>query len=667
MPIIDMKKVYLLAHREEREKIFNLLHRLGLVELVDVKTGGSWNEFRSLLQPEQAAGPVNRLESELGEVRYCLDFLQRNFPVRKTFVEQFAGSKIALSEAEFSGYTGQAERVKSIYASCRTAEDDLSRIRNEETHCRNLLEELRPWADFTVPLEEVKNGSRTLMFLAAVPVGAYATLQEELAANAADYYREEVSAGRETVYCFFIFPAASAEPVSALFKSAAAAVISFPGLAGTPAAVARGLEQKLAGLDEERGAVLSRVEQLVAHRPLLMAYFDYLSNERAKQEAVALLGGTGSSFLLEGWVPAPALSGLEKTLAEKTETAVLVSRDPEKYEEVPVLLHNRGPAEAYEVVTRLYSVPSREELDPTPFLAPFFFVFFGICLSDAGYGLLLSLAALFLSRKMRLGGMGKQLINLLFLGGLSSLAFGILMGGYFGDLIKLPPLWFNPLDDPMRMLFFCFVFGLVHVYFGMGLQAYRSIRAGKPLHALFDQGFWFIFLNGLILLFLPEFASLAKWLALGGAAGLILTQGRAQKGLLKKALSGLLSLYNVTGYLSDVLSYSRLLALGLATGVIASAINTMGGLAATIFGTIFGTVVMVGLLLGGHLFNLVISTLGSYVHTSRLQYIEFFGKFFEGGGRAFRPFGFSARFVDVLRAKEAGHAGTEAAVSSPST
>ena len=157
------------------------------------------------------------------------------------------------------------------------------------------------------------------------------------------------------------------------------------------------------------------------------------------------------------------------------------------------------------------------------------------------------------------------------------------MGGWFGDLIKLRPLWFNPLDDPMRMLIFSFVLGFIQIFFGMGVRAYQEIKAGRVLDAVFDQGLWFVFLIGLVSLALPQFSAAGKWLAAGGALGLILTQGRSQKGLIKKFFSGLLSLYDVTGYLSDVLSYSRLLALGLATGVIATAINTMSSLWPEVF------------------------------------------------------------------------------------
>ncbi len=323
---------------------------------------------------------------------------------------------------------------------------------------------------------------------------------------------------------------------------------------------------------------------------------------------------------------------------------MLVVRDPDPEEEFPILLHNRGLVDAHQAVTTLYGLPSKNSLDPTPFMTPFFLAFFGICLSDVCYGLLLSLMAFVMRRKLRLAGIGRQLVNLLFWGGISSILFGALLGGWFGDLIPIKPFWFDPLNEPMRMMIYSFILGVIQIYFGMGIQAYRSIKDGKPWDALFDQGGWYLFLTGLIALFIPGGGEFGKWAAIGGALVLIFTQGRSQKNLIRKMLSGLLSLYNVTGYLSDVLSYSRLLALALATGVIASAINAMGGL---LTGSIAGILLMVFLLIGGHLFNLIISTLSAYVHTSRLQYIEFFSKFFESGGRAFQPFRIKTKFVDV--------------------
>lgn len=649
MPIIDMKKVFLLGHREERDTIFALLHELGSVQLEDVKNSAAWNEFSDLLEPEQSDLHETGLDNLLSEARYCLDFFQRHFPLRKSFVQQFTGSKLELSAQDFSNHISRIDQIGSLYESCRKAEEELARLRNEETQTNNLIAELSPWTDLDLPFEYLDNNSFSFMSLFSVPTDHLTSIEESLAETVPLNYLEVTNTDNEFAYIFVICLNEDKSELLSSFKDKAATMVDFSSLRGTAADNITSLREQLNSINAEKDAVLDKVADLLEHRPMLMACFDYLDNEIRKKEAVSNLAVTENSFLLEGWVPVPVLEDLQKTMADKTETALLVARDPEPGESVPVLLHNSGPSDAYEVVTKLYSTPRRSELDPTPYLAPFFFVFFGICLSDAGYGVILALLALFVSRKLKLAGMGKQLLKLLFLGGISAIFFGILLGSYFGDLLQLPALWFDPLDDPMRMLFYCFGLGLIHIYFGMGLQAYRNIKAGHPLNAIFDQGFWFIFLNGLILLLLPEFASVGQWLAIGGAAGLILTQGRSQQGIIMKFLSGVLSLYNITGYLSDVLSYSRLLALGLATGVIASAINSMGGMIA---GSIAGTIIMVLVLLGGHLFNIVISTLGSYVHTSRLQYIEFFGKFFEGGGKAFNPFNVKTSYVDIVDRNE---------------
>ena len=649
MPIIEMKKLFLLGHQQERETIFELLHKLGTVQLVDMKNGASWDDFEAMVRPEQADETAQQVDADLAEIRYCLDLFQRYFPVRKNFIQQFTGAKIELSSEEYLQYIKSSDLVKEVYDSCRKAEDNLNRIRNEETRCNNLIEELRPWVDLDLPLEDIVDGPFTAVGTYTVLNEQLPELQNSLAENITAYHLEVVNSDSEYAYYFFACLKDQFDLAQNIFKDKTVASVEFSDLTGTAANNITALQQKIDQIAQDRESVLKQIELLLEHRPLLMACYDFQDNQFKKYEAVSNLARTENSFLLEGWVPAPALADLETAMAGKTGTAVLAVRDPLPGENIPVLLHNSGPAGAYEVVTKLYSTPRKNELDPTPYLAPFFFVFFGICLSDSGYGLVLALFALLAMRKLKLAGMGRQLVNLLFLGGISSIVFGILLGSHFGDLIKLPPLWFDPLDDPMRMLFYCFAIGLIHIYFGMALQAYRNIKAGQPLSALFDQGFWFIFLNGLIMLMLPELAGAGRLLAIGGAAGLILTQGRSQQGIIKKFLSGVLSLYNITGYLSDVLSYSRLLALGLATGVIASAINSMGGMVA---GGIVGTIIMVMVLFGGHLFNIVISTLGSYVHTSRLQYIEFFGKFFEGGGKSFNPFNIKTSYIDVVENEE---------------
>ena len=647
MPIIDMKKVYLLGHRQEREGIFDLIHRMGTVEMLDVKTTDSWEEFQDLLGPEELPDSVSKIDSKRSDIRFCLDFLQRHFPVRKNMLEQFTGKKLDLTEDKFNEYINSLDKVEEINKAFRQAEERLVRIRNEETQSHNLIADLQPWASMDLPLEDLEEGSWTTMGLYVIPAEQFPGLQESLAENVSDFYLEEVFSDEDNVHFFFSALTEEKETIQSLFREKTVSSVVFPDLTGTPAESVESLQNRLEELKEERNAVLREVESYLEYRPMLMACFDYMDNEYEKNQAVANLGCTENSFLLEGWAPVPVIDDLEKAVSNETETAVLVSRDPEPDENVPVLLHNSGPAEPYEVVTKLFNTPKRSELDPTPFMAPFFFLFFGICLSDAGYGLILGLLSYVMLRKIKVGVSGQQLLRLLILGGISAFAFGLMFGGVFGDLIHLPPLLFDPLEEPMLMLIGSLAIGLFQVYFGMGLQAYQNIKAGQPLSAIYDQGFWFIFLNSLILLVL-EWPP-AQWLAIASAAGLVFTQGRRQRSIVLKFFSGLMSLYNVTQYLSDILSYSRLFALGLASVVIGMVVNSVGDL---VSGSIIGAVALVIILVGGHFFNMIISSLSAYVHTSRLQYLEFFNKFFEGGGRSFRPFQVKQNYVDVMETEE---------------
>ena len=306
-------------------------------------------------------------------------------------------------------------------------------------------------------------------------------------------------------------------------------------------------------------------------------------------------------------------------------------------------------------------------------MAAFYVFLFGLMLSDAAYGLLVFVAcAAALKKFPRMSENMAKSLRLFMYCGISTLFWGIMFGGYFGDVINVvsrtffgvevnvPPLWFAPLNDPMKLLIYSMLFGLIHLFTGLGIKGYMCLRDKKYMDFVCDVVLWFCLLVGLIIMLLPStlFQSisqmhivfpaavntLGKALAIIGAVGILLMSGRGNKNPAIRLALGAYDLYNITGWLSDVLSYSRLLALGLATGVIASVVNQMGSMAG---GGILGAILFVAVFLIGHIFNLAINLLGAYVHTCRLQYVEFFGKFFEGGGRPFDPFKANTKYVDI--------------------
>ena len=313
----------------------------------------------------------------------------------------------------------------------------------------------------------------------------------------------------------------------------------------------------------------------------------------------------------------------------------------------PVAFKNPAVVRPFEIITKLYSMPKHTSIDSNIYMAPFFFTFFGIMLGDAAYGLIMAVLGTYFTIKLKLKGDGARMGWLLTLLGIATLIWGAVFGSWFGDggaRIGIAPIWFDPMTNPMLMLGLCFGLGLIQIFTGMGIKAWINIKRGLYLDAIFDQGLWYMLLIGLMLMVTPV-SAVGGYMAIIGAVGLVLTQGRSQKTILSKFASGLLSLYNISAYLSDVLSYSRLFALGLATAVIGIVFNQLGAmLGASWITFIFALLI----LFIGHLFNIAVSVLGAFVHSSRLQYIEFFGKFFEGGGKAFRPLDIKTKFTEVL-------------------
>ncbi|MEG0354988.1 MAG: V-type ATPase 116kDa subunit family protein, partial [Lachnospiraceae bacterium] len=372
------------------------------------------------------------------------------------------------------------------------------------------------------------------------------------------------------------------------------------------------------------------------------------------------------------YVPAQKVPQIEEKLTSRYDLVVDVEGLKED-EESPILLQNGTFSGSVEGVIESYGLPIQSEIDPSKIVSFFYVFFFGLMLSDAAYGIIVFIACLVVLKKFpRMAeGMNKTLHMFMYCG-LSTLVWGILFGGFFGDAVQVvsrvffgheiivPALWFIPLNDPMKLLLYSMLFGTIHLFVGLGIKGYMCIRDKKYVDFVCDVVFWYALLIGLILILIPSdiFASIAgmkmafppaltmlsKVLAIGGAAGILLMSGRSSKNPGLRIALGAYDLYNITGWLSDVLSYSRLLALGLATGVIASVINQMGSMVGN---NIFGVIVFIIVFIAGHLFNMAINLLGAYVHTNRLQFVEFFGKFYEGGGRAFHPFTTNTKYVDI--------------------
>ncbi|MBS4008645.1 MAG: V-type ATP synthase subunit I [Clostridium sp.] len=645
MGIAKMNKLYLVAHQAEKDKVLNILQQLGVLEVNDLQAKDAEDQaWAEMVEEDQEQEALQSLEARLADVRFSLDFLQRYYPAKKSMLAALSDSKMVVDSAQLGSNAILWDNVSTgVYTALRKIDEKLMLLRNEETRLQNLKIQLTPWVKLDVPLEEIKTTSVVRTELGTLPAAELGQVREELAAAAPACYLQEINSDRGESFVFVLYHLSSADDVLAVLKQHNFNRQNFPQLQGTAAENLKRIEQELAKAESERTAALAGAAEQLKYRDQLNYFLDYLTLERDKKQVVSNLARTGNAFILEGWICQADLPELKKKLASACETVEVLAREPEEDEAFPVMLENKPLFAPFEFITKLYGTPGPRGLDPTPMLSPFFIVFFGLCMTDAGYGVIIALLGI-VGLKMIKAGPARNLMWIFLAGGLSTVLFGWLVGGWFGMPLLGAPLFFDSLADPMRMLIYAFVLGIIQIFFGMAIQFYRLAKQGKILDAIFDVGFWYLLIIGLLLFIAPGMGGIAQSMALVGAGGLILTQGRTQPTLIKKFFSGLLSLYNITGYLSDVLSYSRLLALGLATAVIALAINTMAGLLA---GHPIGYVVMVILLLAGHTFNLIINTLGSYIHSSRLQYIEFYNRFYEGGGRAFVPFRLKTRSIQV--------------------
>jgi V/A-type H+-transporting ATPase subunit I len=644
MAIVNVEKMSIIALRRNKKRLIELLQKLGKMEIINVKEKIPKEDWDSFFVPDQGGRDLADIHDKLADIQFALGFINRYSPAKRSIFEE----KPIYSEKDMKNIS-DSQQIWDMVRKCRDLEVRLNELKSEEMKLNNTIELLKPWKGLDVPIQHIKPTDKACIYTGNFPTGSVNNVKEQLSQRAPESYLQVVSTDRDTAFVLLVYLKAAEEQVSAVLKDNSWSKVELPQLEGTPAECIERALLRIKELNQIRQQVADTAHELAKSRRDIEVLYDYYGILSNRTDVEGTIGETTETFYIEGWVSSPDIDAVKTAVLKKVPEAYITVSPPDEDDDVPVVLDNPALVQPFEMITDLYSPPGRNDIDPNKMVAVFFFIFFGMMLGDAGYGVILTIIGLAAIIKMKPTGMAKKLLGLITLGGISTVFWGAMFGGWFGDLIKLKPLWINPLDQPMNLLVLSFILGLIHVYVGLGAAAYKNIKGGQVLDAVFDQGFWFLFLTGLIMFVYPPLLAAAKAISVTGAVGLVLTQGRSKKNIFGKLTSGILSLYGVTGYLSDVLSYSRILALGLASGVIGMVINTMAKMLGF---NIIGYVLMIIALLLGHVFNLVINVLGAYVHSSRLQYVEFFGKFYEGGGKAFSPFRQKTRYINLLNEEE---------------
>ena len=646
--IVKMSKITMLGLEDQREALIADLMDMGAVEVSLVDAGELDDPAESPDVQQQLADVENRIS----DVRTALDILNKYNPEKKPLFL----SRRELTSSELADLLADKNRIWDAVKAVNDCENEMIRIRNEENRIENLKSSLVPWKEYPFPLE-TEGTHRTAVIPGTIPnVIDMDRLLYELEEKVPFSELKVISSDKDQHYIYVLVHRDAEQECMSYLKMHGFARATFPAMTGTVGEILGKLDIKLMELAGELNSVADRIKSLADGRKDIEVLHDSLIMEQEKLSAASRIIVTRRAFLIKGWIPSELAAKAKESIESKFIVSVEIT-EPGKDEEPPVLLRNKGIAEAGEPVSKMYSLPNSREIDPNLIMTIFFVNFFGIMFGDGGYGIIMALFAGYVLRKFKLEDETRKFIKLIFWCGISTIFWGAMFGGWFGiESLSKYALWLNPVEQTELFLSYSLLFGVIHMYVGFGIKAANLIRNKQYLDALFDVGSVLIFYTGIILVLLPyvpavdgdavaPLVRIGQYVAVAGAALLLATQGRNSKNLFGKIFGGLPSLYNAVSFLSDVLSYSRLVALGLATGIIATILNELS----TTFSLpmIIKIIVSVPILLIGHGINFAINALGAYVHSSRLQYLEFFGKFFTGGGQPFRPLKPNTKYVTL--------------------
>ena len=634
-----MKHLRLLGMESEREALLKAMQDMECVEISSIdgseealKSGFAKPDDKALMSAQEASRAY----------RTALASLDRFAPEKKGMFRKRQG----VSRAAFFS----AESEENARTAAETINKDtrrLGEIESERTKNEALRATLAPWLTVDVPLGGA-DGALSVFF-GTVGLNVTNDALKALADSLDGLLTwQQASSDRSLRYLLVMCHGSVKERALSALRDLGFSTVSFRGMTGTAKENDKALAENLAALEKERQEIEQRIAGLGGKREALLEASDRAAIALRREEAKSRLVGTDKVFLLEGWLPADRCAEIEKML--EPFTCATETREPteDEYPQVPVQLKNNKLTRPLNMVTEMYSLPAYGTLDPNPLMAPFFILFYGIMMADMGYGLLMMIASVIISKKYRPKGTSGELFSLLGLCGISTFIMGALTGGFFGDFLTqlvaivspgtvfaLPKL-FDPLDDLTMILIGSMALGMVQIVTGMAISLIEKCKRKKFLDAFFEEITWWIVFVGIALLALGKGAAV---LYVGCALVLLgpIVQG---KGWGK--LTGVFgSLYNhVTGYFGDILSYTRLMALMLAGSVIAQVFNMLAAMPGNVIAFIIISML-------GNAMNFGLNLLGCYVHDLRLQCLEFFNKFYVDGGKPFRPMTLDTEYVDL--------------------
>ena len=654
-----MAKIKLMAFEiisllSDSKKIVDYLQKTGAVQFEDATD--------EELVKYKTTAIVAQLENKFSLAKSAYTILEENCKLKKSFIESFSDCKMI----DYSDYKMLSDKSEELTGICReivSLKEQVDSLKADIIKQQSLIDYYGPWNGLDIPMASKRTATTSIFigtFKNQYTVDEILELIKDRDENLDDVAIEIVHSEKMLTCAVFMCHESSGEKLENVLRDIGFII---------PDKVAMKLPDKAQeDCKKEIETITQNIEKLTAEIKEYESYYselrflsDFFLTQIEKYKAVENAGSTEMAFYVKGYVPLRVADEIKFEIERSYRAQMEIYEPDYENEDVPVLIENKSFAAGVESITDMYSPPSNKDVDPNPIMAFFYYAFFGLMLSDAGYGLLMLIFAIFAKKKLKVTGNMKKTADMAMYCGISTIFWGVMFGGFFGDLIatigktffgmtEVPSfaLWLEPMNDSIKLLLYCFLFGILHLMVGILIRGYMLIRDKNYLGAVCDTIPVMVFIVGFAIVGAGLFTtvpadikSLGTKILLVGAVLIVLTAGRSSKNILGKLGGGLYGLYNAaSGYLGDILSYSRLLALGLVTGVIANVINLLGAMTGNIL-------VFIIVFVLGHTVNIAINLMGTYVHTSRLQYVEFFSKFYEGAGRAFTPFKIKSKFFTI--------------------
>ena len=626
------------------------MKKFTLLTFINLQDEGFLEKYEDLkkLSKDNDEVECSKYEENLSKAKFGVEFFNKYVP-KKSGLKALREGKVSLTLDELEEKVNSSNWINS-YEKAKEKEAELLKLDSEVTKLQSEIDVLTPWENLDVPLNELKTLRNTSYYLGTIAKGYEETMFQELS----NCYVEIISRSTNDINLLILANNEYDENISEVLRSFGFTAFKTEH-ADVPLKLILDFKHDIEEIKSKKFFIQEEISDFEEDLKILELAYDYFASKVERKKVSSNFLKTKNVCAIQGWIAEEDSEDLKTICSKVLNDDYYIEFEDVKEEEiddVPIKLKNGELVSAFESITGMYSYPKYNEIDPTPLLTPFYLIFFGMMVADVGYGLLVLIASIIALKFLKLNNSMRDFMKFFFYLSFPTIFFGLVYGSFFGDAITMPFKLIDTNKDVMTIVVLSLVLGVIQIFFGLFIKAYSLIRIGKSKDALLDAGSWIITLLSLGGIAAVKFLSLPSFLnilfiitSIIGAILIVIGGGREEKSFGAKAGQGLYALYGITGYVGDLVSYTRLMALGLAGGSIAGALNllihTLPGVAAVLLGPVLFVLF--------HIFNLGLSLLGAYVHTARLQYVEYFGKFYDGGGRPFKAFKSSEKYISIKR------------------